>query len=110
MRPYLFKALRNEVAAELTAQQRRAALPHAYPQEFDVQVSPEDFLIAQQLNTEQQTQLLTALSQLNSRQREAIHLRFFNGFAYERIAEIMELQPQSVRNLIHQSIKRLHLA
>lgn len=110
VRPYLFKALRNEVAAELQAQRRRTELHQSSPQEFTVQFSVEDFLVAQQLTTEQHAHLLAGLSQLNNRQREAVHLRFFNGFAYERIAEIMELQPQSVRNLLHQSIKRLRSA
>ena len=110
LKPYLFKALRHQVADEQAAAQRRSLLPADYEPEFQVQYSPEDFLIAQQLTAEQHTQLLAALSQLNNRQREAVHLKFFDGFAYERIADIMALNPQSVRNLIHQAVTRLRQA
>ena len=52
-------------------------------------------------------QLLAALQQLSNRHREALYLKFFDGFAYDRIAEIMDLNQQSVRNLVHQAIKRM---
>lgn len=107
IRPYLFTALRHQITDELRAQQRRTALQSDYSGEVDVQYSPEDFLIAQQLTSEQQSQLLAALQQLSNRHREALHLKFFDGFSYDRIAEIMDLNQQSVRNLIHQAIKRM---
>ncbi|MBG8555465.1 RNA polymerase sigma factor [Hymenobacter guriensis] len=110
LKPYLFKALRHQLADELGTAQRHRLLPAGFEPEFQVQYSPEDFLIAQQLTTEQHTQLVEALGQLNNRQREAIHLKFFEGFAYDRIADIMTLNQQSVRNLVHQAITRLRHA
>lgn len=109
VRPYLFKALRHQIANDAKAQARRGTWQLAYAAEaaFDVQYSPEDFLIAQELSAEQQAQLLAALGRLGNRQREAIYLKFFDGFSYERISEIMALNPQSVRNLIYQSLKIL---
>ncbi|MCR5890924.1 sigma-70 family RNA polymerase sigma factor [Hymenobacter sp. J193] len=110
IRPYLFKALRNEVTAALTARRRQGELPKASPQEVAVPFTVEDFLNARPLTAEQHAQLLAALTQLSNHQREAVHLRFFEGIAFECITTIMELQPQSVRNLIQQSIRRLRLA
>lgn len=107
IKPYLFKSMRHEVAAEVKAQQRRSQLENAQPVEFEVQYSPEDFMIAQQLGAEQHTRLLAALGQLSNRQREAIYLKFFDGFDYERISKIMALNQQSIRNLVHQGIKLL---
>lgn len=109
IKPYLFAALRHHVTDELRAQKRRTALQSDYPGEVDVTVqhSPEDFLIAQQLTGEHQALLLGALQQLSNRHREALYLKFFDGLAYDRIAEVMELNQQSVRNLVHQAIKRL---
>ncbi|MGI4832659.1 MAG: RNA polymerase sigma factor [Janthinobacterium lividum] len=109
-RPYLFSALRHHITDEQRAQQRRTALQNGYLGEAEVHHSPEDFLIAQQLTSEQQAQLLKALQQLSSRHREAVYLKFFDGFTYERIAELMGLNQQSVRNLVHQAIKRLRQA
>jgi RNA polymerase sigma factor (sigma-70 family) len=109
IKPYLFAALRHHITDELRAQKRRTALQGDYPGEMEmsVQHSPEDFLIAQQLTGEQQTLLLGALQQLSNRHREALHLKFFDGLAYDRIAKIMELNQQSARNLVHQGIKQL---
>ena len=107
VKPYLFKSMRYEVVAALKAQRRRTLLQSSYSQDFEVQYSPEDFVNTEQLSTEQHAQLLTALAGLSSRQREAIYLRFFNGFDYERISEIMGLAHQSARNLIYQGLKLL---
>lgn len=107
IRPYLFAALRHHITDEVRAQKRRSALQTGYLGEAPVQPSPEEFLITQQLTSEQQTQLLAALQQLSNRHREALYLKFFDGFAYDRIAAIMDLNQQSVRNLVHQAIKRL---
>jgi RNA polymerase sigma factor (sigma-70 family) len=109
IKPYLFAALRHHVTDELRAQKRRTALQSGYPTEVEVTIehSPEDFLIAQQLTSEQQAHLLAALKQLSNRHREALYLKFFDGLAYDRIAEVMDLNQQSVRNLVHQAIKRL---
>lgn len=109
IKPYLFAALRHHVTDELRAQKRRMALQSDYPGEVEVTVqhSPEDFLIAQQLTGEHQALLLGALQQLSNRHREALYLKFFDGLAYDRIAEVMGLNQQSVRNLVHQAIKQL---
>jgi RNA polymerase sigma factor (sigma-70 family) len=107
VKPYLYKAMRHEVGAALKQQRRRSLLPPAYQPEFEVQYSPEDFLIAQQITAEQHARLLAALGTLSNRQREAIYLKFFDGFDYERIAEIMSLNQQSIRNLVYQSLKLL---
>jgi DNA-directed RNA polymerase specialized sigma24 family protein len=34
-------------------------------------------------------------------------LKFFDGFAYERIAEVMALNTQSVRNLVFNALQTL---
>lgn len=109
IRPYLFKALRRQLANEARDQARRAGWHTGYAAELaaDFSYSPEDFLIAQELSASQRAHLLEALAQLTNRQREAIYLKFFDGFAYERIADIMGLNAQSARNLIYQSLKLL---
>ncbi|WP_223648811.1 RNA polymerase sigma factor [Hymenobacter psoromatis] len=109
VRPYLFKALRHQLANDARAQTRRTSWHTAYVAELaaDFHYSPEDFLIAQELSEAQRAQLLLALAQLSNRQREAIYLKFFDDFSYDRIADIMGLNPQSARNLIYQSLQLL---
>ncbi|GAA4496217.1 sigma-70 family RNA polymerase sigma factor [Hymenobacter ginsengisoli] len=109
LRPYLFKALRRQLANAARDEARRTGWHTGYAAELaaEFSYSPEDFLIAQELSASQREHLLEALGQLTNRQREVIYLKFFDGFAYERIADIMGLNAQSARNLIYQSLKLL---
>ncbi|GAC1585782.1 MAG: hypothetical protein NVS3B25_00300 [Hymenobacter sp.] len=101
----LFKALRRHLGDEITLLRQRRHLLAAAPDAFDVTYSHEEFLIAEQHDSEQSARLLAALGQLTNRQREALYLKFFDGFSYERIAEVMALNIQSVRNLVFNALK-----
>ncbi len=44
-----------------------------------------------------------ALSHLSNRQREAVHLRFYQGFSLDEAAETMGVSGQTVKNLLSKS-------
>ena len=67
-------------------------------------LSAEDMLIGDELSSENQENIKTALSKLSSRQKEAIYLRYFEEMEYEEICDVMEINYQSVRNLISKGI------
>ncbi|NOT35873.1 MAG: sigma-70 family RNA polymerase sigma factor [Saprospiraceae bacterium] len=72
--------------------------------------SSADFLngfIDLENQSEIQKKLHKAMDQLSSRQKEAIYLKFDQGLEYEDICKAMDLQYQSVRNLISTGIQRL---
>jgi len=107
VKAYLFKALRRHLGDETKLlRQHRHLLPN-YTDSFEVTYSHEEFLIAQQGDAEQSARLLAALNQLSKRQREALYLKFYDGFSYERIAEVMSLNTQSVRNLVFNALQTL---
>ena len=105
VKAYLFKALRRHLGDETKLLRRHRYLLPAHFDSFEVTYSHEEFLITQQRDAEQSVRLLAALNQLSNRQREAIYLKFFDGFSYERIAEVMSLNVQSVRNLVFNALK-----
>ncbi|WP_345071978.1 sigma-70 family RNA polymerase sigma factor [Hymenobacter fastidiosus] len=105
VKAYLFKALRRHLGDETKLLRQHRHLLPAYSDSFEVTYSHEEFLITQQRDEEQRTRLLAALNQLSRRQREALYLKFFDGFSYERIAEVMSLNIQSVRNLVFNALK-----
>ncbi|MDO7848538.1 sigma-70 family RNA polymerase sigma factor [Hymenobacter sp. M29] len=108
IKPYLFKVLRNRISDNLKMASRRSARQQSYhEEEFEVVYVPDDFLTAEQLSSEQHAQLLAVLNQLPQRQREVLYLKYFDGFSYEKISEVMSLTAQSVRNLIYRAIKAL---
>jgi RNA polymerase sigma factor (sigma-70 family) len=48
-----------------------------------------------------------ALSQLSSRQKEAIFLKYNFGLDYEEVSKVLNINYQSARNLIHRGISRI---
>lgn len=107
VKPYLLKSLRRLIADQILASNRKKALHIEAPPEFQVTYSHEDFLIATQTTNEQGEALARTLNNLPTRQREAIFLKFYEGLDYVKIAEVMTLNVQSVRNLIHQSLRSI---
>ena len=107
VRPYLLKSLRRHIGDQMTAINRQKSFQDHYQSEFQITFSHEDFLIASQTDQEQSEALARCLNTLPFRQREALFLRFYEGLDYPRIAEVMLLNVQSVRNLIHQSLKSI---
>ncbi|WAC13405.1 RNA polymerase sigma factor [Dyadobacter pollutisoli] len=48
-----------------------------------------------------------ALAELSNRQREVVHLRFYQGLSLDQAALVMNVQKQVVKNLLTQSYARL---
>ncbi len=58
--------------------------------------------------TNEKEQLVQQLySELNANQREVLYHRFVEGLTLDEIAVVMKINYQSVKNLIHRSIKKL---
>jgi RNA polymerase sigma factor (sigma-70 family) len=81
-------------------------------------VSPEDlpFIASYQYLTEEdeagydeeiKQKFEQVLSMLNPRQKEAIYLRFQLDLSYEEISQLLGINYQSARNLIHRSITKI---
>jgi RNA polymerase sigma factor (sigma-70 family) len=101
-RLYLFKSLRYKILLHTKRQTRYSYLPYI---KAEIMIpSFEQNLIESQLSDSQKKALKQALEKLSARQREALVLRFYEGMSCEEVASVMNVKPQSVYNLIHQSI------
>ncbi len=99
---YLIKALRSQIL-DYQRQKKRTSLNSAdVALEFDYPY--EDWLIATQEEEVTRSKIEKGLKSLSDRQREAIYLRFFEHTDYPKISEIMSVNIQSVRNLIHSAL------
>lgn len=103
---YLYRSLRNRIirnaqkspdlASDLTlAEGILSDLPF------------ESEWVHQEEQQEQADKLRAAIDRLPKRQQEVIQLRYYHDFNAEEIAKLMEINNQSVRNLLHQAIARL---
>lgn len=102
---YLFRALRNKI----NANRRRTFLTDAdnIPEAIDEALSSEESIIYGESQSEQHLLIERAIQKLSKRQREVINLRFVNDFSHDEIAQIMQLNYQSVSNLLFTSLQSL---
>jgi RNA polymerase sigma factor (sigma-70 family) len=105
VKSYLFKALRLRIFRE--QRNWNNALPIEEHYQFMVELDTESALIESQSCEEVSRKMQRLLNHLPRRQKEILYLRFYEGLEQERIAEIMELNRQSVYNLLHEAIQRL---
>ncbi|MEN7547207.1 sigma-70 family RNA polymerase sigma factor [Rapidithrix thailandica] len=106
VKPYLMKAVRLRIIRRLSSR-RHLVGEEAAPEQTAITFSIEDEIIRQQSTQEQSEQLHQALIQLSKRQKEVIYLKFFQGLSHEEIAAVMGLNKQSVKNLLHEALKKL---
>jgi RNA polymerase sigma-70 factor (ECF subfamily) len=69
--------------------------------------SMEDVIISSDADREKKSKLHRALSNLTSRQKLILELRFYEGLSYEQIADRLSMNYQSVNNLAFRTILSL---
>ncbi len=106
IKPYLFVSLRHILLKVLKNQKTQEQLEEQSGF-FEKESSIEDKWIQEDFNTEVQGKLKEGFANLSSRQKQAVYLRYYETMEYEEICTVMEINYQSVRNLISKGIKAL---
>jgi RNA polymerase sigma factor (sigma-70 family) len=105
IRFYLFKVLRRKIYRNLDL---RVDLRDDFSNLIvGNEASPEGVIIDDESQTERLKRLSDAILLLPPRQREVIELRFYHGFGYEQIAELTDINLQSVHNNMHRALTSL---
>ena len=68
---------------------------------------PEEEILENELAIERREMLKQKLKDLPERQREVIHLRYFQNLKNDEIAEVISVNYQSVSNLLQRALKNL---
>ena len=105
VKPYLFKSFRRLLIHQIV-EKRRVSL-RVEEAAFEFTPSIESTLIEDELKAEQNKKLKACIQSLTKGQREVIYLKFFNELTYPEIAEITEMQVDSVYNLVSRTIELL---
>lgn len=107
---YLLKSLRRKIVKIKTKEAR--TLFTDIDDDYDGEVVPsyEYIMVAEQQSQQEKDMLLRLLTQLTDRQREAIFLRYYEAQSYDDIAAAMDVNKQTVYNLIHEAIAHLRRA
>lgn len=103
---YLFTSLKNEL---YTIFQKDKTVYHIDMIEpvFSIDYTAEELLIAEEQEMEEQQKLREILDTLTPRQKEVIYYRFIQGMELEEICKLMDLNYQSLQNLIQRSIQKI---
>jgi RNA polymerase sigma factor (sigma-70 family) len=105
---YLFKSLRNKLFEEYRTKSHRSNnIKHVTSDEIMFDESMEQITIKSEEELSRRRILEAALGSLSNYQREAIFLKYSQGFSYEKIAEILDIDVASARTLIYRSLKKV---
>lgn len=103
---YLIISLKRKLIRSL----QKKGFVQSYPDDalpFLSIYSTEEEVSDQESEMELINKLSKALETLSPRQKEVVYLRFVSGLKYEEICQIMDLNYQSVLNLVHRAIEKL---
>ncbi|MRS60670.1 sigma-70 family RNA polymerase sigma factor [Larkinella terrae] len=105
---YLFKSLRNQLLQEFRRNKHAVSVP--YFQEIN-QLSDwetvETTIEKNEVESENQRKVRQAIDSLPKRQQEVVFLKFYKGLENEQIAELMDINRQSVANLLYKALSAL---
>ena len=104
---YLLKSLRRNLFRGINRAKQTVQLNDLrFEAGFKMVLPVETNVVLQERLTELSFKVREVLEKLSPRQQEIIYLRFYMDANLDEIAEIMDLNRQSVYNLLHESLKR----
>jgi RNA polymerase sigma factor (sigma-70 family) len=105
---YLLRAIKNKVLKQLDAVHRKSFNePLADDYDFSYELSIEKIVIARQVSETNALRIKSILALLSKREREVVYLKYYQYLDNEQIAELMNINRQSVYNLLHDAIRKL---
>lgn len=108
VRFYLLKGLKRKLLRTLSNQRRsKNLLSKHFSPDFFLEFSHEFYLIARQVSEEHREQLAERLAALPKREKEALHLRFYEEMEYPEMAKLMQISVKTAYNSVHNAIVRL---
>ncbi|MCS3799268.1 RNA polymerase sigma factor [Niastella sp. OAS944] len=102
---YLMKALRRRLERALFKTNNTEGI--GFLDFTDTCATPDDQIIQQEQKTALAYKIKQCILQLSKRQQEIIYLRFYLNASPADIADIMQLNRQSVYNLLHDALNKL---
>ena len=103
---YFIAAFRNRLFYLIKKESRTTEITDSNYQGLNERDYQEEW-IERETESEKQLLLKRLFRELNEHQREALYHRFVEGLSCEEVAELMNINYQSAKNLIHRAIKKL---
>ncbi|MDR2564428.1 MAG: sigma-70 family RNA polymerase sigma factor [Prevotellaceae bacterium] len=108
LRIYLFVGLRNSLITTIVKRKKCLLNSEKNKENQTIEnLSIEDELIDRETRDLEIKRLAGAISKLTVRQKEVILYRFYENLSLEEIAVLMNMNRQSVQNLLQRTLKKL---
>ncbi len=106
---YLLRSIRNNLF-----QSFRENHYQSVPIDESIHDQADDFtmessLIFEETDSETKLRIKEAIANLPKRQKEVIFLKYYQGLSNEQIADLIQVNRQSVANFLHKAIQNLRL-
>ncbi len=106
LQQYLIAALRHRILFLLRTNKRYVEILNDVSDSF-IEKNSQELWIENEEKKHNKRLVKRLLSSLTRHQREAIHLRFIEGYSYDEISEIMQINYQSVKMLVHRAVSKI---
>lgn len=107
IRAYLTVALRRKIIKMLQKHQKTTSDKAPEDVDFSPELAIDEIIIASERSAEWTAKLKAAMGQLSNRQREVLYMKYYSQMSNEEISDALEINNQSVRNLVHRSLEQL---
>ncbi len=105
---YLLCSLKNRLFSIKRKEISFENIEEADDYNFSIAVSGlEDVIEEEEERIRLTAQIEDMLSELTSRQREVVYLRYMQGLSYEEIASLLQITPKAVRKLNYRALERI---
>ncbi|WP_437918112.1 RNA polymerase sigma factor [Sphingobacterium sp. LRF_L2] len=106
---YLLKSFRRSMSRKLEQNKRFFSLQSSSAEDlpFEIELPHDVDIMRRERLSEIKQQLSKALDKMSPRQREVIHLRYFEELSYEEIADIMGLSVKDTYKLFYRAMDSL---
>ena len=104
---YLFKAFRSIALDKLRSEGKVNLENDLSSENFPLYITPEHLYIEKEEFEAIRQKLSKAINQLTPRQREAIFLKYIEGFSYSEVSEMMDLSVKGTYKLMARAVEAL---
>ena len=106
-RYYFLRATKNKILKAIYKNSKANLTMLSNESDLFYEFSLEQIIIQKQVSEEKSQKLKKILEMLSKKQKEIIYLKFYQHLDHAQIAELMNLNRQSVYNLLHETMHRL---
>lgn len=110
LKAYLFVSFKRRLIKKLRQSQKNIPISEAQLFKTNFNFSAEEISIHQEVQFLCTATLNTLINQLSPRQKEVIYLKYYSEMKVADIAEVMDMNYQSVLNTLQKTMKKLRVS